>query len=188
MRIATARLTLREFRPDDWPAVLAYQSDPRYLRYYAWESRTPEAVRDFVAMFVGFQAETPRTRFQLAIETMADGRLIGNVGVRLAAPGSRVADLGYELAPDAWGRGYATEAAGALRDFAFATLGVHRLWASCVADNTASARVLARLGLRREGHLRHAAYHKGRWWDELIFGLLEDEWRAAQPNAESAGA
>ena len=177
MRIETARLILREFRPEDWPAVLAYQSDPRYLRYYAWESRTPEAVADFVAMFVGFQSETPRSKFQLAIEKKDGGRLIGNAGVRLAAPGARLADLGYELAPEEWGRGYATEAALALRDFAFATLGVHRLSASCVADNLGSARVLAKLGLRQEGHLRHTARYKGRWWDELIFGMLEDEWR-----------
>lgn len=178
LRIATARLVLREFRADDWPAVLAYQSDPRYLRYYAWESRTAEEVRDFVGRFLAQRAATPRTKFQLAIETRADGRLIGNCGVRLAAPGARVADLGYELAPDEWGHGYATEAALAMRDFAFATLGVHRLWASCVPENVGSARVLAKLGMRLEGHLRETTCYRGRWWDETVYAMLEGEWQA----------
>ena len=177
MRIETARLILREFREDDWPAVLAYQSDPRYLRFYGWESRSPDEVRAFVAMFLRMQAETPRTKFQLAIETKADGRLIGNCGVRKSSPDARVADMGYELAPDQWGQGYATEAAIAIRDFGFATLGIHRLWATCVPENTASARVLEKLGLRLEGRLRENDYYKGRWWDELIYAILEPEWR-----------
>ena len=178
MRVETERLILREFVAADWEAVLAYQSDPRYLRYYAWESRTPDEVKAFVGMFLGHQAAEPRTKFQLAIETKAEGRLIGNCGVRLAGVGSRVADMGYELDPREWGRGYATEAARAMRDFGFATLGVHRIWATCVPENTGSARVLEKLGMRLEGRLREQEYYRGRWWDGLIYGLLEDEWRA----------
>jgi ribosomal-protein-alanine N-acetyltransferase len=178
MLIETERLVLREFVADDWPSVLAYQSDPRYLRYYEWTGRTQDAVRAFIGMFIGWQGERPRTRFQLAIETRAEGHLIGNCGVRLTAPGSRVADIGYELAPDEWGRGYATEAARAIVAFGFETLGLHRIAATCVADNVASAHVLEQLGLRREGHLREVARYKGRWWDELLYGILEDEWRA----------
>ena len=178
LRIETGRLVLREFVADDWRATLAYQSDPRYLRYYGWESRAEDEVRAFVAMFVRLQGEMPRSKFQLAIEAKADGRLIGNCGVRQAEPGARVADMGYELAPDEWGKGYATEAAAAMRDFAFGVLGVHRLWASCVADNAASARVLAKLGMVFEGRLRQNEFYKGRWWDELVFAMLEEEWRA----------
>ena len=105
MMLTTARLVLREFEEGDWPAVLAYQSDPRYLRFYEWEGRTEQGVRDFVGMFLGYQREEPRYRFQLAVTLRADGRLIGNFGVRLPAPGARVAVIGYELAPEQWGRG-----------------------------------------------------------------------------------
>jgi len=178
MLIETERLVLREFVSDDWPTVLAYQSDPRYLRYYAWTGRTEAEARAFVGMFVAWQGEQPRTKFQLAIETGAEGRLIGNCGVRLAAPGARVADIGYELAPQEWGRGYATEAARAIVAFGFETLRVHRIAATCVADNIGSANVLEKLGLRREGWLREVAHYKGRWWDELVYGILEEEWWA----------
>ena len=178
MRIETERLILREFVADDWAALLAYQSDPRYLRYYDWTGRTERAVRGFVQMFLDQQAAQPRHKFQLAITVRGDDRAIGNCGIRLAMPGARVADIGYELAPEQWGHGYATEAARAILAFGFDTLGIHRAWASCVADNTASAHVLTKLGMRREAHLREVDYYKGRWWDEQIYAILEDEWRA----------
>jgi ribosomal-protein-alanine N-acetyltransferase len=160
MRIETARLALREFVEEDWRAVLAYQSDPRYLRYYIWEGRTEAEVRAFVGMFLGHQAARPRTKFQLAIETKADGRLIGNCGVRLPASGARIAEIGYELNPDEWGRGYATEAARAMLDFGFTEFALQRAWANCVVENTASARVLARLGMRRAPLLHTRQYFK----------------------------
>src|ERR687892_314391 len=111
MHIVTDRLVLREFVIDDWPAVLAYQRDPRYLRYYAWTDRTAEDVRAFVQAFLASQEARPRTTFQLAVALPAGGPLIGNCGIRLNAPESRAADIGYELDPRYWGRGYATEAA-----------------------------------------------------------------------------
>ena len=60
--------------------------------------------------------------------------------------------------------------------FGFAELKVHRIWAWCIADNAASARLLERLGLKLEGRLREKEYFKGRWWDTLVYGILENEW------------
>jgi RimJ/RimL family protein N-acetyltransferase len=148
VELRTARLVLRDFQADDWPAVLAYQSDPRYLRFYEWTGRAAPAVRQFVAGFVSQQHERPRTRFQLAI-ALGD-QLIGNCGVRVNDPARREGNIGYELDPRHWGRGYATEAASAVLAFGFEELGLHRVWAECVAENAASARVLEKLGMRRE--------------------------------------
>ncbi len=67
MEIKTERLLLREFNDDDWADVLSYQKNPLYDRYYEWMDRTPEAVKDFVRMFIAQQREEPRTKFQLAI-------------------------------------------------------------------------------------------------------------------------
>ena len=178
MRITTARLVLREFVADDWPDVLAYQRDPRYLRLYAWTDRTEAEARDFVQMFLDQQADQPRSKFQLAITLSDGGRLIGNCGVRRKAENDWEADIGYELAPERWGRGYATEAALAIVDFGFRELELHRISSWCIADNAASARVLERVGLRLEGRLRENEYFKGRWWDTLLYGLLESEWKA----------
>ncbi len=183
MQLTTERLLLREFVTDDWRVVQDYQSDPRYLRYYEWTERPERDVREFVGRFIAQQSDQPRTRYQLAIVLKDGGRLIGNCGIRTDAPGALEADVGYELAPEQWGRGYATEAARAIVAFGFDDLRVHRIWAACVADNVASAHVLEKLGMRLEGRLREHERYKGRWWDTLLYAILEHEWRAAQAAA-----
>ena len=178
MQITTERLVLREFGEDDWRAVLEYQRDPLYLRFYPWEDRSEADARDFVELFRGWQTERPRRRFQLAITLRGDGYLIGNCGLRRKADNEWEADLGYELSPGHWGCGYATESARAMVDFGFRELGLRRISSWCIADNAASARVLERLGCLQEGRLRRNEFFKGRWWDTLLFGLLADEWQS----------
>jgi RimJ/RimL family protein N-acetyltransferase len=176
MQLTTERLILREFTGQDWPAVLAYQSDPLYLRYYAWTGRTPEAVQEFVQRFVQNQHQQPRTKFQLAVTLKSGGTLIGNCGIRMVSVDATEGDIGYELAPQHWGHGYATEAARAILRFGFTQLRVHRIWSYCVAENTGSAHVLEKLGMRLEGRLREKEFYKGCWWDTLMYALLEQEW------------
>jgi RimJ/RimL family protein N-acetyltransferase len=180
MNLTTDRLILREFDESDWPAVLAYQSDPRYLRYYHWTEQTPEGAQEFVAMFLAQQQQQPRLKFQLALVLKETGQLIGNCGIRLKEAETHEADIGYELSPEHWGRGYATEAAQTIVHFGFTELRLHRIWSWCIAENTASARVLQKLGMRLEGRLRENEYFKGRYWDTLLFGLLDHEWQAQQ--------
>ena len=178
MALGTERLLLRDFLEGDWRAVLAYQEDPRYLRFYEWSRRTPKDVRAFVGQFIAQQHETPRAKFQLAITLRATGRLMGTCGIRLERSGAHEADIGYELAPDFWGHGYATEAARAVAGWGFSHLLLHRVTAWCIAENAGSVRVLEKLGMRREGRLRDKHYFKGRWWDVLLYAILAEEWRA----------
>ena len=177
MQITTERLVLRDFVAEDWPDVLAYQRDPDFLRLYPWTDRSEAEVRDFVQMFLDFQAEQPRRKFQLAITLPGDDKVIGNCGIRRKAENDWEADIGYELAPQHWGKGYATEAALAMVRFGFEELGLHRVSSWCIADNVASAHVLEKVGLKQEGRWRENEYFKGRWWDTLQYGLLVDEWR-----------
>ena len=181
MHITTERLLLREFAQDDWRAVLDYQRDPRYLQFYPWRDRTVADVRAFVQMFLDWQVESPRGRFQLAITRRSDNRLIGNCGIRCNPDDHAEAELGYELNPDHWGHGFATEAAGAMVDFALRQLGLQQVTSCCIADNTASARVLERLGFRMTRRLHSAEYFKGRWWDTLHYVLTAGEWQHASP-------
>jgi RimJ/RimL family protein N-acetyltransferase len=184
MERRTERLLLREFVPEDWRAVLAYQSDPRYLHFYPRFRTTELDARSLVARFVAWQHEEPRTKHQLALLLPGEDRLIGNCGLRLPGPEAHQAELGYELSPLYWGQGYATEAARAMVAFGFTHLNLHRIWASCVAENERSARVLERVGLRCEGRLREDQWMKGRWWDTLLYGILEHEWRACVEEVE----
>lgn len=178
MILQTERLILREFTAVDWTTVFAYHNDPLYLRYYEHDSVTERQAQAFVYRFITFQGEQPRTRFQLAITLAETGELIGNVGVRREGPGEPLADMGFELSPPHWGRGYATEAARTMVEWAFGDLGVERIHAHCIAENTGSARVLERTGLRQEARLRDHQYFKGRYWDVLIYGILRGEWES----------
>ena len=180
MRLVIYRLVLRDFTEQDWAAVLAYQQNPLYLRFYPWTDRSESEVRDFIGMFLQWQRETPRCCFQLAITLKESGTLIGNCGLRRKPDNDWEAEIGYELDPQFWGHGYATEASQALVDFGFRELGLSRISSWCIADNEASARVLERLGFRQEGRLRRNQYFKGRWWDTLLYGLLRDEWESLQ--------
>lgn len=177
MTLETERLLLREFQPEDWRAVYTYQNDPRYLEFYAWEHRSEQDVKAFVQMHLDNQRETPRRKFQLAIVLTDGNKLIGNVGIRKRETTAHFAELGYELDPRYWGSGYATEAAHRMLEFAFGTLHLHRVMAYVIANNLNSVRVLEKLGMRQEGHLRESESFKRRYWDMLIYGILEDEWR-----------
>lgn len=176
MILRTDRLVLREFAAGDWVPTHAYENDPRYLRFYERDAVTEKQAKGLVYAFITWQAEQPRSKVQLAVTLADTGELIGNVGLRRDAPHDPLADMGYELAPDHWGRGYATEAARAMVDWGFGVWGVERIHAHCVADNTASARVLARAGLREEARLRGHQFFKGCHWDVLLFGMLREDW------------
>ena len=178
MQLATERLLLREFVEGDWQPILVYQSDPLYLRYNPWSYRTAEDVRGFVHRFMSWGEEQPRRKYQFAIVLRSNGKLIGNCGIRMKTANAWEADLGYELNSQYWGYGYATEAAKALLTFGFQDLKLHRIWAHCILENTASAHVLEKIGMRREGHLRENEWMKNRWWDTLQYAILDHEWFA----------
>ncbi len=177
MILKTERLLLREFVAEDWRAVYAYQNDPRYLEFYEWEHRTEQDVKAFVQRFIDQQQESPRAKFQLAIVLPNSNKLIGNVGIRKPYVKAYHAEMGYELDPREWNNGYATEAATAMLKFAFEQSRLHRVYARVNASNGNSIRLLEKLGMRQEGRLREDEFFKGRYWDTLVYGMLEDEWR-----------
>ncbi|TWD79132.1 RimJ/RimL family protein N-acetyltransferase [Kribbella amoyensis] len=169
MFLTTERLTVRRFRADDAAVFAAYRSLPEVARYQSWDAPYPldqaiEAVRDFAAG----DPDAPGW-FQYAIDR--DGELIGDIGVNLY-DNLRQAELGFTLDPRYQGQGYATEAVGALIDHLFRQRDLHRISAECDARNGPSARLLERLGFRREGRRVENSWFKGEWADDLLFGLL----------------
>ena len=177
MILTTRRLLLREFEENDWQAIFNYQVDPLYLRYNPWYYRTEEDVRQFVQRFMIWSQERPRRKFQFAFVLQAEQRVIGNGGIRMNMAQSWESDLGYELDSRYWHQGYATEAAQALLRFGFEELRLHRIWAHCVAENTGSAHVLEKIGMRREGWFRENEWMKTRWWDTFQYAILDHEWQ-----------
>jgi ribosomal-protein-alanine N-acetyltransferase len=179
MKLQTARLVLREFDPGDVSTVLAYQSDRRYLRHTPWTTRSDADVRDFVEMMVSWATEDPRTKFQLAVTH--DGVLIGNCGVRKLGADPPEAEYGCELAPSAWGRGYAEEASRALLSFAFESLNLHRIVANTTTGNGLAIALALRLGFREEAHRLEHVQIGGLWQETVVLALHAREWKP-RPN------
>lgn len=183
MILTTERLRLREVEDLDWQVVFAYQSDPRYQRYEPSKYDLQMDVQHLVQEFIHWQHEQPRRKFQLAITLRASRVLIGTCGIRKAAASAREAELGYELHPDYWGQGYATEAARAMLAFGFDTLHLQRVWAQCIAENEASARVLERIGMRQERRMVKHTWMQDKWWDMLRYGISHSAWQAQTARA-----
>ena len=174
--IRTARLTLRDFVPSDFAAVHAYASDPAVTRYMFFGPRTEAETGEYLDRMLRAQHETPRMIWELAAVRSEDGRLVGGCDLTLEQP--HEADLGFIFAREAWGAGYATEAARALVGAGFEQLGVARIVATCDVDNHASARVLEHAGLRREATLERHKEAKGRWWTSFLYAIRREEWIA----------
>ncbi len=176
MNLATQRLILREYNSDDWSTVFAYQADPKYLEYYPWHERNATDVKTYIQKFIDWQHEHPRLKYQLALTLALHKQVIGSCGIRLSEAKAHQAELGYEIAPSCWRQGYATEAARGMLKFGFTELHLHRIWASCLAENTGSKRVMEKIGMQPEGHLRENRWMKGRYWDTLVYSILKSEW------------
>jgi aminoglycoside 6'-N-acetyltransferase len=177
---------IRRFRPEDADALADYRSDPRNARYQSWT--TPVTRDEAVALAAHFRAGDPAEPgwFQYAVEARDTGTIIGDVGVDRHANGMQ-AEIGFTLARDWHGRGYASEAVTRVLDHLFFDLGLHRVSAECDARNVASARLLERLGFRREGLRRSHTWIKGEWTDDLLFGVLADEWHLAAVDRPGGG-
>jgi RimJ/RimL family protein N-acetyltransferase len=175
MLITTERLVLRRFRTADAQTLAEYRSDPEVARYQSWDApfpllRAETAVANFMASDPGKAGW-----FQYAVERAEDKALIGDVAVHLH-DNLKQAEIGFTLATAYQKRGYATEAVAAVLDRLFRVQGLHKVTGECDARNRNSAALMERLGFSREGHLRQQTWIKGEWTDDLIYGLLAEEW------------
>jgi RimJ/RimL family protein N-acetyltransferase len=176
--VETDRLLLRPFAATDFEALLAIQSRADVARYLYWDPRTAAEVRETLDAKVRATAIVAEgDSLSLAAVLRESDQLIGDCSLLWASAEHRQAEIGFAFHPDHHGRGYATEAARALLRIAFEDVGLHRVIGRTEARNIASARVLERLGMRREAHFVENEYVKGEWQSELVYALLDREWR-----------
>jgi RimJ/RimL family protein N-acetyltransferase len=174
--IRTARLLLREFRESDFDDVHAYAADPDVARFMDWGPNAHEQTIEYMDRKQAEQARWPRDEVTLAIEHVADARVIGSIRLAVSDRANLTGDFGYSLNSAYWRQGYATEAARAVLDIGFKVLGLHRIWAECDVDNAGSWGVMEKLGMRREAHFVDGKLVKGAWRDRYLYALLADEW------------
>jgi len=175
--ITTDRLTLRPFTPRDLHALHSYESRPDVTRYLYWEPRDLDTTRTFLdKKITRTTLHDEGDALDLAITRRDTGDLIGNCLIIWTSSTHRQGEIGYILHPGHHGHGYAPEAARAMLRLGFEDLGLHRITGRLDARNTASARVLEKLGMRREAHLIDNEQVKGEWSSEMIYAMLDTEW------------
>ena len=180
--IVTERLRLRPFTRGDVDAVFAYRGREDVCRYLFDEPMTRESCAEAIQARIGqLSLGEDGDRIVLAVERATGGAPIGEVSLILRSSESRQAEIGYIFHPDAKRNGFATEAARAMIETGFRGAGMHRIYARCDARNESSWRVMERLGMRREAHFRDHALVKGRWDEEFVYAVVEDEWPASVP-------
>jgi len=175
--LAGGRVVLRRFRSDDIAEFVAYRSSAQVARFQSWDAPYPRGEGErFIRQMMARHPDTAGEWFQFAVASRPAGQLIGDCAAMPHADDPRQCEIGFTIASEHQGHGYATEAADLLVGYLFGGRGKHRIAASCDARNGASAAVLERLGMRREGHLRESTWANGEWTDVLLYGLLHDEW------------
>ena len=122
--------------------------DSRYLQFCEWDNRKRADVEAFIKIFIEQQQQLPRIKFQLAVVLKSEDKLIGNGGIRKQNIESNQAELGYEISPDYWGKGYATEAASTILKFRFEDFKLYQFTRAVSLKNMASRRDLQKIGMK----------------------------------------
>jgi RimJ/RimL family protein N-acetyltransferase len=177
--LRTPRLLLRPYTLGDFDALYDMQSRPDVTRYLLFGVRDPSEVRTSLKQKIAASSLVEEGgSLTLAVVLPDNGTVIGDVMLFWRSREHQQGEIGYIFHPDYGGRGYATEAAFVMLRLGFDELRLHRIIGRVDARNTASARLLERLGMRREAHFIQNEIVKGEWTDEVVYAMLADEWRA----------
>jgi RimJ/RimL family protein N-acetyltransferase len=175
-RIESERLRIRRFKDSDLSPFMTYRNDPEVARYQSWDSCNEREARAFIREMQSAQPGVPGDWFQFAIESKETQDLIGDCALRVDEHEPYRAEIGFTLAREYQGRGFAWEAVSRLLDYAFGPLGLHRVVAIADCRNVPSVALLERVGMRREGRFLENVWFKGGWADEYLYAVLKDEW------------
>jgi RimJ/RimL family protein N-acetyltransferase len=177
--VMTDRLLLRPFTLDDLDPVLEWERREDVHRYLYTEPRSRDEVAEALARRIEMSAiDADSQAIRLAVVLRDGGALIGDVSIQRTSEEHHQGEIGFLFHPDHHGRGYATEAAEVMLHLGFEGARLHRIIGRCDGRNSASARVMERLGMRREATFIENELIKGEWTDELVYAMLAGEWFA----------
>ena len=183
----TERLYAREFTRADADAVFAYAGDIDNCAFMTWAPESREDVNGFIESKLAEQIRTPRTSYDLALCLKESGELIGSMGLYLDEAREQ-AEIGWILNKRFWHKGYALEAARGFLHFAFTGLELHRVYAKCDTENSASYGLMERLGMRREACFKKNSHTKVRqrlsWRSTYVYAMLKKEYLCSLADGE----
>lgn len=174
--LETERIILRPFKISDSQSLYNYRSDAETNKYQNWVPKQLTEAETFISKLEQ-EFNTPDSWFQLAIVEKISNVLIGDIGLHFIGPDNRQVEIGFTLDKSYQGKRYATESVSKVIEHLFSDLNKHRIFASIDPANTKSRQLLERLGFRKEAHFKKSYYFKGAWVDDVIYALLQSEWR-----------
>jgi ribosomal-protein-alanine N-acetyltransferase len=173
--LATERLRLRQPQLPDTEALFAIKSDLEVTKHYAQEPHS--SMKDTRAWIRGLRNSfEDRSAIFWCFMLKETETLVGAGGFWNFDAGFHCAEIGYELHPAHWGKGLVPEALSTILTWGFNELALHRVEANPLAGNAASIKLLEKLGFTHEGSLRQRVFFRGRFLDQLYYGLLKEEW------------
>jgi len=176
--ITTERLLLRPFCEEDLSLILRLYSNEEILRYTPLPVMDEAAAKAHLDRILREWEKAVPGNMELAVISKETGEALGRCHIQFDEADD-AAMIGWLLLESAWGKGYGTEAALALREYCFHQMGLHRIYALCHPDNARSRHVLEKCGLRLEAHFRQKCrYAKGgsvSWQDELVYAMLSTD-------------
>jgi Acetyltransferases, including N-acetylases of ribosomal proteins len=176
--LTTNRLELRQIETMDANALFAIKSDVDVTRHYGQEPH--QSLEDTLGWIRRLQDDYARREALFWCLTLkGEDRMIGECVFWNFDAGFHCAEIGYELHPAYWQQGLMSEALSAVLTYGFNELGLHRIEANPLAENTSSKSLLVKLGFIYEGNLRQRHFFRGHFEDQLYFGLLKQEWPKA---------
>ena len=178
--IKTERLILRVLTLTDAPAMYSYRSDPEVMRHQPWNPTSETEIQTFIRKNRKLRFNTANTWVQLGIYLKATNELIGDIGIHFLPLDNWQVEIGFTISPKHQGKGFATEAVKQLLNYLFNNLEKHRVIASVDPANTASIRLLERIGMRKEGHFLKSIWNGKEWADDITYAILREEWPASQ--------
>ncbi|OCA84019.1 acetyltransferase [Bacillus sp. FJAT-27225] len=172
--LETDRLVLREISKDDTGGIFACFSNENVTRFYGQEplERIVQA-EAFVDFFAKNYKEKRGIRW--GIEIKGHQGIIGTIGFNAWSPKHKRAEIGYEIHPEHWRKGYTSEAVLKAIQYGFDELGLARIGAVVFINNEASNNLLNKLGFQKEGILRDYMYQNGETYDTYVYSLLKNK-------------
>jgi RimJ/RimL family protein N-acetyltransferase len=184
LRLEGAQINLRKLKKSDAHSIHSHAKDYEIYRYTAvipHPYRLKHALEFIPKTWKEMRANTGCA---LGMEDPNTGRIIGMISLMKIDAKSRNAELGYWLGKKHWGKGITSEAVRLILNFGFKKLGLRKVYARVMHPNRASARVLQKSGFRPEGTGRKHIFKDGRWYDELRFGLLKEEYQKTREKSK----
>ncbi|SET26891.1 GNAT family N-acetyltransferase [Paenibacillus sp. NFR01] len=172
----TERLFLRQFSEQDIDPFYSYRSNPVVAEFQPWGKYQYDDAVSFVRRQITNVPGQPGTWFQFAIALVETDQFIGDCALHTLLDEPRIVEIGFTLAEEHQGKGYASEAVKLLLTFVFEQLNKHKVIAFTDVRNESSIRLLERVGMRREGHLLENYFSNGQWVNEYQYSILQSEW------------